>query len=69
MPTHPLTPREVAEQLGQDEQTVRRLARRGELRGFKAGTGGITSPWRFRQAAVDEFIRKREAAVRRGRVA
>jgi excisionase family DNA binding protein len=61
-----LSVRDVAEQTGQDEQTVRDLARRGELRGFKAGRGGVTSPWKFRPAAVEEFIALREAAARRG---
>jgi excisionase family DNA binding protein len=65
----PLTVHEAAEALGQDVQTVRELARRGDLRGFKTGRGGKTSAWRFRQSAVDEFIAMREAAVRRGRAA
>ncbi|WP_158375758.1 helix-turn-helix domain-containing protein [Cellulosimicrobium cellulans] len=62
----PLTVRDVAERTGQDPQTVRELARRGELRGFKTGRGGTTSAWRFRQSAVEEFIARREAATRRG---
>lgn len=65
----PLTVHDVAEQLGQDEQGVRELARRGDLRGWKAGRAGKTSAWRFRQAAVEEFIAKREAAARVGRTA
>jgi excisionase family DNA binding protein len=64
-----LTVHEAAELLGQDEQTVRELLRRGELRGFKGGRGGVTSPWRIRQAAIDEHIAMREAAARRGRAA
>lgn len=69
MPAPALNVHDVAVQLDQDEQTVRELARRGELRGFKAGRGGVTSPWRFRQSAVEEFIAKREAAAQRGHAA
>ncbi|WP_263121155.1 helix-turn-helix domain-containing protein [Cellulomonas sp. RIT-PI-Y] len=59
----------VAAQLGEDEQTVREHLRRGDLRGFKAGRGGVTSPWRVRQTAIDEYIALREAAARRGSAA
>ncbi len=48
-----LTTQEVAKRLRVTEETIRRLARSGKLRGFviadKAG-------WRFRRADVEAFI-------------
>ncbi len=46
---------EVAELLRLNEQTVKRLANRGELPGFKIG-----GRWRFRREAIEEYIRKLE---------
>ena len=46
---------EVAKLLRLNEQTVKRLANRGELPGFKIG-----GRWRFRREAIDEYIRKLE---------
>jgi excisionase family DNA binding protein len=46
---------EVAKLLKLNEQTVKRLANRGELLGFKIG-----GRWRFRREAIGEYIRKLE---------
>lgn len=46
---------EVAKLLRLNEQTVKRLANRGELPGFKIG-----GRWRFRREAIEEYIRKLE---------
>jgi excisionase family DNA binding protein len=46
---------EVAKLLRLNEQTIKRLANRGELPGFKIG-----GRWRFRREAIDEYIRKLE---------
>lgn len=64
-----LTVHEVAAQLGEHPETVRTLIRRGDLVARKAGLGGRTSPYRIRQAAVDEFVARREALTRSGRTA
>ena len=55
-----LTVFDVAEQLGWHPQTVREKARRGELPAMKPG-GGRTSPYRFRQSAIDAFLAAAEA--------
>ncbi|MBO9555552.1 helix-turn-helix domain-containing protein [Cellulomonas sp.] len=55
--------RDVAEMLGIHPETVREMARRKQIRAIKFG--GRTSPYRFRPAAVDELIAKREAATNR----
>lgn len=67
--TAPLTVHDVAVHLGESEETVRILARCGDLRGWKSGRAGKTSAWRFRESAVEEFITRREAAARRASVA
>lgn len=54
-----LTVREVAEQLGYHPETVRTMARRGQIPALKLG--GRTSPYRFRQAQIDVFLATREA--------
>ncbi|WP_164745268.1 helix-turn-helix domain-containing protein [Georgenia faecalis] len=64
-----LTVHDVAAQLGVSEKTVRQMTRRGELVGFKAGRGGKTSPYRYRQTQIDAHIATREAATRAGRTA
>ena len=46
---------DVAKFLKLNEQTVKRLANRGELPGFKIG-----GRWRFRREAIEEYIRKLE---------
>lgn len=46
---------DVAKLLKLNEQTVKRLANRGELPGFKIG-----GRWRFRREAIEEYIRKLE---------
>ena len=59
MTTPLLNVRDVAEMLGIHPETVREMARRKQIRAIKFG--GRTSPYRFRPAAVDEFIAMREA--------
>ncbi|WP_082739709.1 helix-turn-helix domain-containing protein [Cellulomonas iranensis] len=61
-----LTVADVARQLGVHPETARKLARQGRIRAAKFG--GRTSPYRFRQSAVDEFIAMQEARIRRGAV-
>ncbi len=62
-----LTVADVARQLGvHPPETARKLARQGRIRAAKFG--GRTSPYRFRQSAVDEFIAMQEARIRRGAV-
>jgi len=51
--TRLLTVPEVADLLRVNTDTVRRLAREGELRGIKPA-----SRWRFTRAAVDAFLEK-----------
>jgi excisionase family DNA binding protein len=51
-----LTPEEAAERLGLSPVTVGHMLRRGELPGVKVGR-----LWRFREAALDEYIRGLEA--------
>lgn len=46
---------EVAKLLKLNEQTVKRLANRGELPGFKLG-----GRWRFRREALEESIKRLE---------
>lgn len=55
--------RDVAEQLDVHPETVREMARKGQLRSIKFG--GRTSPYRFRQASVDAFLAQREASTNR----
>lgn len=54
-----LTVHDVAEQFGWHPQTVREKARRGEIPAIKLG--GRTSPYRFRQSAIDAFLAAAEA--------
>lgn len=46
---------EVAELLRLNEQTVKRLANRGELPGFKVG-----GRWRFRRQDIEEYIEEQK---------
>jgi excisionase family DNA binding protein len=50
-----LNAEQVGELLKVHPRTVKRLASEGELPGFKVG-----GQWRFRRAAIDEYIRKQE---------
>lgn len=49
--TRNLTVTETARWLGVDPKTVYRLAKRGQLPGFKAG-----SQWRFNQQMLEEWV-------------
>lgn len=60
---------EAAKQLDVHPETVREMARAGVLRGFRGGNGGRTSPWKFRQSAIDEYIALAEAKARRNSAA
>lgn len=51
-----ITVREVASYLNVDEKTVYRLAKRGELPGFK-----VAGTWRFRMSDIDTWIEQRKA--------
>lgn len=46
---------EVAELLRLNEQTVKRLANRGELPGFKVG-----GRWRFRRQDIEDYIEEQK---------
>lgn len=48
--------RDVAAYLNVDEKTIYRLAKRGELPGFK-----VAGTWRFKPADMDAWIEKRKA--------
>lgn len=50
-----LAVKEVAEYLSVDEKTVYRLAKRGELPGFK-----VAGTWRFKRADIDEWIERQK---------
>lgn len=50
-----LDAKEVARKLRLDEQTVKRMANRGELPGFK-----LAGRWRFRSEAIDAHIKSLE---------
>jgi excisionase family DNA binding protein len=52
-----MTVREVAGYLNVDEKTIYRLAKRGELPGFK-----VAGTWRFKKADIDQWIEERKAA-------
>lgn len=54
---------EVAEQLGCHPETVREMARRGDIPSLKLG--GRTSPYRFRQASIDAHLDRLETKRRR----
>jgi excisionase family DNA binding protein len=53
-----MTVREVAGYLNVDEKTVYRLAKRGELPGFK-----VAGTWRFRKGDIDGWIEQQLAAT------
>lgn len=53
-----LTVREVAGYLSVDEKTIYRLAKRGELPGFK-----VAGTWRFKKGDIDQWIERQKRAV------
>jgi len=57
-----MTVREVAGYLNVDEKTIYRLAKRGELPGFK-----VAGTWRFKKDDIDYWIETRKAAATSGR--
>ena len=50
-----LTVPEVAEELRLSANTVKRLLRRGQLKGVRTGPYGGT--WRVSQSAIEDFLR------------
>jgi len=50
-PEQAMTVRDVASYLNVDEKTVYRLAKRGELPGFK-----VAGAWRFKRSDLDAWI-------------
>ena len=50
-PNQAMTVRDVASYLNVDEKTVYRLAKRGELPGFK-----VAGAWRFKRADIEDWI-------------
>ncbi|MEM4379882.1 MAG: helix-turn-helix domain-containing protein [Thermoplasmatales archaeon] len=50
-----LTVKEVAKFLKYDEHTIYRLARKGDLPGFK-----ISGEWRFRKSVIAKWIEDKE---------
>lgn len=57
-----MTVHSVAVYLNVDEKTVYRLARRGELPGFK-----VAGTWRFKREDIGHWIEQRKAIQPRGR--
>ena len=51
-----MTVREVATYLNVDEKTIYRLAKRGEIPGFK-----VAGTWRFKKGDIDAWIEARKA--------
>ncbi len=51
-----LTSREAAEILKVTPATVMNMIKRGQLRGKKVGTGGVSSPWRIPREDVIEYV-------------
>lgn len=62
-PTQPETVSvdEAAAEIGVVRETVIRMLRRGELRGYKK-TFGLTAPYRVYKSSLTEFLRKRETS-------
>jgi excisionase family DNA binding protein len=54
-----LTVREVAALLNVDEKTVYRLAKHGDLPGFR-----VAGSWRFKRDDIDAWIEKQKTAAR-----
>ena len=59
MDTPAITVREVAALLRVDEKTVYRLAKRGDLPGFK-----VAGCWRFKREDINVWVEKQKAAAR-----
>ena len=53
-----MTVREVAGYLNVDEKTVYRLAKRGDLPGFK-----VAGTWRFKKDDIDDWIERQKLAA------
>jgi excisionase family DNA binding protein len=53
-----LTVREVAGYLNVDEKTIYRLAKRGDLPGFK-----VAGIWRFKKGDIDQWIEQQKLAA------
>ena len=53
-----LTTRQVAEKLNVDEETVRRLARAGQIEAYRVGRD-----YRFNPAAVQEYLERQLVKV------
>jgi excisionase family DNA binding protein len=53
-----MTVRDVAGYLNVDEKTIYRLAKRGEIPGFK-----VAGTWRFRLEDIERWIEERKARV------
>ena len=53
-----LTVREVAGYLNVDEKTIYRLAKRGDLPGFK-----VAGIWRFKKSDIDQWIERQKLAA------
>jgi len=57
-PEAAMTVRDVAGYLNVDEKTVYRLAKRGELPGFK-----VAGAWRFKRSDLDSWIDQQKKAA------
>jgi excisionase family DNA binding protein len=53
-----MTVREVAIYLNVDEKTIYRLAKRGDLPGFK-----VAGTWRFKKADINEWIERQKSVA------
>lgn len=53
-----MTVREVASYLNVDEKTIYRLAKRGDLPGFK-----VAGTWRFKKGDINEWIERQKIAA------
>lgn len=62
MPERYLSIADVAESLGLQAATVRRMLREGDLEGFQIGDRGI---WRVAQSDLDSYVSRAKAATRR----
>ncbi|CUA90369.1 helix-turn-helix domain-containing protein [Hansschlegelia beijingensis] len=57
-PDQAMTVRDVAGYLNVDEKTVYRLAKRGDLPGFK-----VAGAWRFKRSDLDSWIDQQKKAA------
>ena len=51
-----LTSKEAAQILKVTPATVMNMIKRGQLRGKKVGSGGVSSPWRIPKKDVIEYV-------------